>query len=171
MLGAWDVRQLLDRKYAIMERENAIKQQDTTSAGLLRGAQARGMDVNTGLAPGLAKSEMGERDARALGLRTEAGLAPGLAASTISRNASANLVDRAQVGQINATTGLTKAQTTGVTDMSTYNRDLFKKTAPTAPYAASMGMPAIDSLDASAPRSRSPLLNSTMRGSFGMTQF
>lgn len=163
MLGAWDVQQLLDRKYKIQEQEANIKQQEATSAGLLRAAQGRGLDVTTGLAPGLAKAEIDERGASALVNRTNAGLAPGLAASTIGRNTSQNLTDAAGIRLTNATVGRVGAETRAISDLAPNALRTFQSglLAVPTPTAASLE-PA-----PTAPRKRPKLLQDTLREGMG----
>jgi hypothetical protein len=178
MLGAWDVQQLLDRKYRIQEEDNRIRQQGVVNAGLLQGAQARNLDVTSGLAPGLAKAEIGERGARSYGLTTDADNNTRITSSNIDRNRAdiratdagipltmaQTAVARANIPLIGAQVGQTRAQTGAITDMSVSNRKAF---------GLGGGMPAVDmpavpapTALPTAPRKRPTSLQQSLRPTF-----
>ena len=68
------VRDLLDRKYAAIERENAIRAQEATSAGMLRAAQANQANVASGLLPGQAEVQQRVAESQIRSADMETGL-------------------------------------------------------------------------------------------------
>jgi hypothetical protein len=109
-------RGLLERKYAGMEEENRIRQQQATSAGLVAAAQANSLNVSAGLAPRLADSEIGERDVQTQGLRLGLPFIQQKAQADLDATASGIQVNNANIKRIGAETALTGTQRKNLMD-------------------------------------------------------
>lgn len=117
-------RGLLERKYAGMEEENRIRQQQANTAGLVGTAQANSLNVNAGLAPRLADSEIDAQGAQTQAIRLglpfiqkKAQADLDATASGIRVNDSNILRTKAEIGRTNAETGLIGVQRLGLQDM------------------------------------------------------
>ena len=115
MFGGLATRDLLERKYANMERETAARAAEAASAGMLRKAQAGLATTQAGLMPKQAESEMALSAARTANLGAETSfLAPRYGAEINYRNAQTTglgIENQFAAETIRANLGLTRART------------------------------------------------------------
>lgn len=131
-LGAIAIRELLDRKYALQAQENAIRQQQVTSQGLVNtaqvgliGTQAAQNTVQTGLLPGTAAAENAFTQARTSNLAEETRfLAPRYNAEIGFTNARTR-TEGAQQNYLGMQSKNIGAQTTGITQDNTSAADIY----------------------------------------------
>ena len=111
-------RGLLEKKYAQIDTENQIRQQQANTAGLVGAAQANSLNINAGLAPRLANAEIDGQDAQTQAVRLGLPFVARRAQSDIDVNNSIIPLRAAQTKSEIAGIGLTRANI-GLTNANT----------------------------------------------------
>lgn len=105
MVGYWDMRRLVDQKYALQAREIAAREAETQAMGMLRAQQARLTGVQADVLPGQAAAATGFTQAQTARQLLENQFFPRVTEAGLG-------LTRAQTGLTQANIGLSRANAT-----------------------------------------------------------